>query len=66
MGEIADWMMEQHEVDLWENGGLVECKFCGLGELHWDFLADGRWRLFGSDGHLHSCPQYRQPKEATP
>lgn len=58
MGDMADWINDNSELDyLYEDRQKV-CKFCGKGGLWWSQVEDKKWRLFGEDG-LHTCKDYR-------
>ena len=51
MGYGMDEMVDMCD----EDECSITCKRCGVDELFWDETAGG-WRLFDSDGMLHSCP----------
>lgn len=40
---------------------LKECKFCGKGNLIWEELEEGKWRLLEKSGKIHSCLSKRIP-----
>lgn len=55
MGEMADWIIDQWEVDGEEIERPVTCKLCGEYPLWWAMTGKEQWRLFDEKDQLHSC-----------
>lgn len=57
----ADWDEQIGWINPW--GGRancnIKCKYCGRGGYHWKQTEQG-WRLFTSNGRMHSCKKYHQ------
>jgi hypothetical protein len=69
MGDMADWIMEQSEVDLYEYQGQydyegVKCRYCGNRGFIWVETENG-WRLMTPTGKLHRCKAYKKAKEVS-
>lgn len=42
------------------------CRYCGVDNLTWYQLPDGRWRLLTPSGRVHCCKPYQATRVASP
>ena len=71
MSDMADWIMEQSEVDLEEYQGQydnegVKCRYCGRRGFVWVEVGTGLFRLMTPGGKIHSCKAHSKAREVTP
>ncbi len=56
---MASFYLMQHIDDEDDEPYPTHCRYCDLGELHWEQTSNG-WRLFTQDGTIHTCKQRRK------
>jgi len=64
MGDMADWEVHNGYYEDWELDGPCrsfarECRYCGVGGLHWATTKEGKWRLVDEERIPHSCSEWK-------